>query len=102
MPKGCKNVLVKGGKNMAGAVDVLYDGEILPPLRASSRFDTSSITQHGLHAVFCDRVQSGAGIFRPGSRRARQGICDRRDPARAGLGHGCGPLNHFCRIFPEE
>ncbi len=43
--KGCRNVLVKGGKNIAGAVDVLFDGE------TCHRIEIEQINTTSTHAM---------------------------------------------------
>ena len=99
--KGCKNVLVKGGKNMAGAVDVLYDGVSFRRYELE-QIDTSST--HGTGCTLSSAIASNLALgysIPEAVERAKAYVTDaiRHAP---GLGHGCGPLNHFCRIFPEE
>lgn len=99
--KGCKNVLIKGGKNMAGAVDVLFDGE------NARRYEIGQIDTRNTHGTGCtlsSAIASNLALGHPvpeAVELAKSYVTDaiRRAP---GLGHGCGPLNHFCRIFPEE
>ena len=99
--KGCKNVLIKGGKNMAGAVDVLYDGDTF------RRYELEQINTQNTHGTGCTLSSAIASNLALGYsiaesvERAKAYVTDaiRHAP---GLGHGCGPLNHFCRIFPEE
>ena len=62
---GCKNVLVKGGKNIPGAVDVLFDA------------------RHGLHTVLCHRVQPRSRQKRARGSPPREGVCHRCNPSRA-------------------
>ena len=57
--KGCRNVLVKGGKNIAGAVDVLFDGETCHRIEIE-QIDTTSTHGTGCTLSLCDRIQSGA------------------------------------------
>ena len=99
--KGCKNVLVKGGKNMAGAVDVLYDGVSFRRYELE-QIDTSST--HGTGCTLSSAIASNLALgysIPEAVERAKAYVTDaiRHAPD---LGHGCGPLNHFCRIFPEE
>ena len=99
--KGCKNVLIKGGKNMAGAVDVLYDGDTF------RRYELEQINTQNTHGTGCTLSSAIASNLALGYsiaesvERAKAYVTDaiRHAP---GLGHGCGPLGHFCRIFPEE
>ena len=46
--KGCRNVLVKGGKNIAGAVDVLFDGETCHRIEIE-QIDTTSTHARAAH-----------------------------------------------------
>ena len=99
--KGCRNVLVKGGKNMAGAVDVLYDGTDFHRYEIV-QLDTTNT--HGTGCTLSSAIASNLalGYSMPESvERAKAYVTDaiRHAP---GFGNGCGPLNHFCRIFPEE
>ena len=95
------SVLVKGGKNMAGAVDVLFDGV------SFRRFELGQINTTSTHGTGCTLSSAIASNLALGYsipeavERAKEYVTDaiRHAP---GLGHGCGPLNHFCRIFPEE
>lgn len=99
--KGCRSVLVKGGKNMAGAVDVLYDGKTF------RRFEIAQIDTKSTHGTGCTLSSAIASNLALGYdipeavERAKAYVTDaiRHAP---GFGHGCGPLNHFCRLFPEE
>ena len=82
---GCKNVLVKGGKNIPGAVDVLFD----------------STSTHGTGCTLSSAIASNLALGKSvpeAVRLAKEYVTDaiRHAP---GLGHGCGPLDHFCRIF---
>ena len=99
--KGCKNVLVKGGKNIAGAVDVLFDGETCHRIEIEQINTTST---HGTGCTLSSAIASNLALGHSvpeAVKLAKEYVTDaiRHAP---GLGHGCGPLNHFCRIFPEE
>ena len=99
--KGCKNVLVKGGKNMEGAVDVLYDGVCFRRYEIE-QLDTTST--HGTGCTLSSAIASNLALgcdVPEAVERAKAYVTDaiRHAP---GLGRGCGPLNHFCRLFPEE
>ena len=99
--KGCKNVLVKGGKNMVGAIDVLFDGITF------RRYELEQIATKNTHGTGCTLSSAIASNLALGYsvpeavERAKAYVTDaiRHAP---GLGRGCGPLNHFCRIFSEE
>ena len=95
---GCKNVLVKGGKNIPGAVDVLFDGETCHRIEIE-RVDSTST--HGTGCTLSSAIASNLALGKSvpeAVRLAKEYVTDaiRHAP---GLGHGCGPLDHFCRIF---
>ncbi len=99
--KGCRNVLVKGGKNIAGAVDVLFDGETCHRIEIE-QIDTTST--HGTGCTLSSAIASNLALGHSvpeAVKLSKEYVTDaiRHAP---GLGHGCGPLNHFCRIFSEE
>ena len=99
--KGCRNVLVKGGKNIAGAVDVLFDGETCHRIEIE-QIDTTST--HGTGCTLSSAIASNLALGHSvpeAVKLAKEYVTDaiRHAP---GLGHGCGPLGHFCRIFSEE
>ena len=98
--KGCRAVLVKGGRNMADAVDVLYDGTSFRRL-VIEQIDTQST--HGTGCTLSSAIASNLALgyaTEEAVERAKAYVTDaiRHAPD---LGHGCGPLNHFCRLFPE-
>ena len=63
---GCKNVLVKGGKNMAGAVDVLYDKV---PLAAMSWSRSTPAARTARDARCRSAIASNLALdLHPGSR----------------------------------
>lgn len=95
------NVLIKGGKNMADAVDVLYDGSIFHRYQIG-RVDTSST--HGTGCTLSSAIASNLALgyaVPEAVKRAKAYVTDaiRHAP---GLGHGCGPLNHFYHMFSKE
>lgn len=95
---GCKNVLVKGGKNIPGAVDVLFDGEICHRIEIEQIDSTST---HGTGCTLSSAIASNLALGKSvpeAVRLAKEYVTDaiRHAP---GLGHGCGPLDHFCCIF---
>ena len=99
--KGCRNVLVKGGKNIAGAVDVLFDGETCHRIEIEQINTTST---HGTGCTLSSAIASNLALGHSvpeAVKLSKEYVTDaiRHAP---GLGHGCGPLNHFCRIFSEE
>ena len=99
--KGCRNVLVKGGKNIAGAVDVLFDGETCHRIEIE-QIDTTST--HGTGCTLSSAIASNLALGHSvpeAVKLSKEYVTDaiRHAP---GLGHGCGPLGHFCRIFSEE
>ena len=96
--KGCRNVLVKGGKNIAGAVDVLFDGETCHRIEIEQINTTST---HGTGCTLSSAIASNLALGHSvpeAVKLSKEYVTDaiRHAP---GLGHGCGPLNHFCRIF---
>ena len=98
---GCRNVLVKGGKNIEGAVDVLFDGEICHRLEIEQLDSTST---HGTGCTLSSAIASNLALGKSvpeAVRLAKEYVTDaiRRAP---GLGHGCGPLDHFCHIFDRS
>lgn len=101
MPRAARNVLVKGGKNIAGAVDVLFDGETCHRIEIE-QIDTTST--HGTGCTLSSAIASNLALGHSvpeAVKLSKEYVTDaiRHAP---GLGHGCGPLNHFCRIFSEE
>ena len=86
---------------MAGAVDVLFDGI------AFRRYELEQIATKNTHGTGCTLSSAIASNLALGYsvpeavERAKEYVTDaiRHAP---GLGRGCGPLNHFCRIFPGE
>lgn len=97
---GVRGVLVKGGHAIGDALDVLYDGERF------HRFETRRIDTKNTHGTGCTLSSAIASNLALGCdipeavRRAKDYVTDAIAHSLA-LGNGCGPLNHFCRIFPE-
>ena len=95
---GCKNVLVKGGKNIPGAVDVLFDGETCHRIEIEQIDSTST---HGTGCTLSSAIASNLAL----GKNVPEALGDyfagpnHTLPTAPGLGHGCGPLDHFCRIF---
>ena len=80
---GCKNVLVKGGKNRIEIEQI------------------DSTSTHGTGCTLSSAIASNLALGKSvpeAVRLAKEYVTDaiRHAP---GLGHGCGPLDHFCRIF---
>ncbi|MGE4548367.1 MAG: bifunctional hydroxymethylpyrimidine kinase/phosphomethylpyrimidine kinase [Intestinibacillus sp.] len=98
---GCRSVLVKGGSGIEGAVDVFCDGG--EPRRLAIRYvDTRNTHGTGctLSSAIASNLALGCGTFEAVS-RAKDYVTDAIAHA-LDIGHGNGPLNHFCRIFPKE
>ena len=97
---GVRGVLVKGGHAIGNALDVLYDGEQF------YRFETQRINTKNTHGTGCTLSSAIASNLALGCdipeavRRAKDYVTDAIIHSLA-IGNGCGPLNHFCRIFPE-
>ena len=98
---GCRGVLVKGGHAIGNALDVLYDGENF------YRFTSERIHTKNTHGTGCTLSSAIASGLAQGDnietavRRAKEYVTDAIRHSLA-IGKGCGPLNHFCRLFPEE
>ena len=97
---GVRGVLVKGGHAIGNALDVLYDGEQF------YRFETQRINTKNTHGTGCTLSSAIASNLALGCdipeavRRAKDYVTDAIIHSLV-IGNGCGPLNHFCRIFPE-
>lgn len=98
---GCRSVLVKGGSGIEGAVDVFADGTETRRLR-THRVNTRNTHGTGctLSSAIASNLALGYGTFEAVA-RAKEYVTDAIDCA-LDIGHGNGPLNHFCRIFPKE
>lgn len=98
---GCKSVLVKGGGNIPGAVDVFDDGA------GARRLETWRVDTRNTHGTGCTLSSAIASNLALGYdladsvTRAKDYVTDAIAHALP-VGHGNGPLNHFCRLFPEE
>lgn len=98
---GCKAVLVKGGNSIPGAVDVFCDAG------GARRLMTHQVDTRNTHGTGCtlsSAIASGLALgygVAEAVERAKAYVTDAIDHALP-IGHGNGPLNHFCRIFPEE
>ncbi len=91
---GAKTALVKGGHLAESAVDVLYDGQDWREF-TSPHFDTPHTHGTGctLSAGIAAELARGAAVHAAVARaKAYISLAIRTNP---GLGHGCGPLNHF-------
>ena len=97
---GCQNVLVKGGHAVGDALDVLFDGQ------SFFHFETARIDTKNTHGTGCTLSSAIASNLALGYdtpeavRRAKDYVTEGIRHSLA-IGKGCGPLNHFCRIFPE-
>ena len=98
---GVGGVLVKGGHAAGDALDILYDGDKFYRYEAR-RIDTKNTHGTGctLSSAIASNLALGYGIPEA-VERAKAYVTDAIAHALP-LGKGCGPLNHFCRIFPEE
>ena len=91
--KGCRNVLVKGGKNIAGAVDVLFDGE------TCHRIEIEQINTTSTHGTGCTLSSAIASNLAKGYSlsesvaRAKEYISGALS-AMLDLGKGAGPMQH--------
>jgi hydroxymethylpyrimidine/phosphomethylpyrimidine kinase len=91
---GARAALIKGGHSEGDAVDVLYDGRDFVDFPAP-RIDTRHT--HGTGCTYSAAIAAGlaAGLgLHDAVARAKRYITAaiRTNP---GLGHGCGPVNHF-------
>ncbi len=97
---GVRGVLVKGGHAIGNALDVLYDG------KEFHHFETQRINTKNTHGTGCTLSSAIASNLALGYdipeavKRAKDYVTDAIIHSLA-IGNGCGPLNHFCRIFPE-
>ena len=97
---GCA-VLLKGGHRVNDANDLLYAGGEM------QWFEGKRIDNPNTHGTGCTLSSAIASNLALGHsvpeavKLSKEYVTDaiRHAP---GLGHGCGPLNHFCRIFSEE
>ena len=73
--KGCRNVLVKGGKNIAGAVDVLFDGETCHRIEIEpvsyTHLATPAPTVHWAHSPPASARPTSPQAWRPARRGSR-------------------------------
>ena len=91
--KGCRNVLVKGGKNIAGAVDVLFDGETCHRIEIE-QIDTTSTHGTGctLSSAITSNLAKGYSLSESVA-RAKEYISGALS-AMLDLGKGAGPMQH--------
>ena len=98
---GCKNVLVKGGHAIGNALDVLYDGQ------SFHHFENERIHTKNTHGTGCTLSSAIASNLALGHdtveavRLAKDYVTEGIRHSLA-IGKGCGPLNHFYALFPEE
>ena len=94
---GARAVLIKGGHGAGDAVDLLFDGSEWTEFR-SPRVDTRHT--HGTGCTYSAAITAGlaAGVpLRDAVARAKRFI-DAAIRGNPGLGHGCGPVNHFAEV----
>lgn len=97
---GVKGVLVKGGHAIGNALDIFYDGAAFLRLE-SRRIDTKNT--HGTGCTLSSAIASNLALgctVPEAVRKAKDYVTDAIIHSLA-IGKGCGPLNHFCRIFSE-
>jgi hydroxymethylpyrimidine/phosphomethylpyrimidine kinase len=94
---GCRAVLLKGGHRAADATDFFVtasDLERLPGRRIETRHT------HGTGCVYSAAITAGLakGETLLDAIRSAKGFIQRAIDTAPGLGHGCGPVNHFANI----
>lgn len=98
---GCKSVLVKGGAGIPHAVDVFCDGATVQRLQTHQ---VRTKNTHGTGCTLSSAIASNLALGYPvveAVARAKDYVTDAIEHALP-IGHGNGPLNHFCRLFGEE
>lgn len=98
---GCKSVLVKGGAGIQHAVDVFCDGATVQRLQTHQ---VRTKNTHGTGCTLSSAIASNLALGYPvveAVARAKDYVTDAIEHALP-IGHGNGPLNHFCRLFGEE
>ena len=91
---GARAALIKGGHGEGDAVDLLFDGEAFIEF-SSPRVDTRHT--HGTGCTYSAAITAGLACglpLRDAVARAKRFI-DSAIRTNPGLGHGCGPVNHF-------
>jgi hydroxymethylpyrimidine/phosphomethylpyrimidine kinase len=94
---GCEAVLVKGGHCTGNATDVLVTGDGVERLHGD-RVDTPHT--HGTGCTYSAAIAAGlakGAVLLEAVRTAKEFIQQAIETA-PGLGHGCGPVNHFENI----
>jgi len=97
---GCKNVLVKGGHlNFSKAVDILFDGH------NHYEFSSEMINSKNTHGTGCTYASAIAANLAKGYntnlaiKYAKKYLTEAIVWAQSNkIGHGHGPLNHFCML----
>lgn len=95
---GPRAVLVKGGHFENDATDILWDGASLREFRAA-RIATRHT--HGTGCTYSAAITAGLAVglsLGDAVARAKQFI-DQAIRTNPGLGHGCGPVNHFAEVL---
>lgn len=98
---GCKSVLVKGGAGIPNAVDVFCDGATVQRLQTHQ---VPTKNTHGTGCTLSSAIASNLALGYSVSEavtRAKDYVTDAIEHALP-IGHGNGPLNHFCRLFRGE
>jgi hydroxymethylpyrimidine/phosphomethylpyrimidine kinase len=98
---GAQAVLIKGGHGMGPATDVLYDASGVIEFPAP-RIDTRHT--HGTGCTYSAAITAqlvGGSPLYDAISSAKRFITEAIRTA-PGLGHGCGPVNHFARAHLQE
>ncbi len=94
---GARAALIKGGHRAGDALDVLFDGVEWTELPAP-RIETRHT--HGTGCTYSAAITAGLATglsLRDAVARAKRFI-DAAIRSNPGLGHGCGPVNHFAEV----
>jgi hydroxymethylpyrimidine/phosphomethylpyrimidine kinase len=94
---GARAVLIKGGHLEGDALDVLFDGSEWTEFPAP-RIDTRHT--HGTGCTYAAAIVAGLACglgLRDAVARGKRFI-DAAIRGNPGLGHGCGPVNHFAEV----
>jgi len=94
---GAQAVLIKGGHCDGDALDILFDGSRWTEFR-SPRIDTRHT--HGTGCTYSAAITAGlaAGATVGDAIARAKRFIDAAIRGNPGLGHGCGPVNHFAEV----
>ena len=95
---GARAVLIKGGHREGDALDLLFDGDGMDRVPCPAHRHPPH-PRHRLHLLGGDYGGPGraACALRDAVARAKRFI-DAAIRTNPGLGHGCGPVNHFAEV----